>query len=517
MSEIEVPTTTGDEDPTATHRALTSASESWFASPLKESVGAGKNTAHVAHHRDLGETCTLVAEKSTGDSATIRLAGTEFLQFRGGRFHDADDRQIELGTDYLVLHIIVENCSSAMLEFVSLALHRPYRKPGQFKLTTAPGSTVDPAGSTRLLEVFLNTAARDFSAGLPESSKDADVSFAATRGGYLKGDSHAGTLHEGPEAFHRIVGSRTIRSVSAVPYDCPLGKPTHFEDTDTSGNGCWSPADMWAWSLSAGSDGFVEGTPDPCCDSGKDLLFGNYLHWAMAASPSGIAAVRRSPANDCDTKPWRLTSTHFLDLMILVHRSREFLQQLSHRLREFTLKLPEKVQEIEDSDAASKNMSYLEEQSERFGHIQSDLLFLRDHLWFDTVPDHEMGTRVLQAYRAETGVTERYDDIVSEISLRKDVYTILDQSVRLQLQQRRTALEKEHAELEKAEDKRLAAQNTNRNLLIGACGVAFAIPGVFQMSPWVDTWGGFGLTLVIVVVVVAGMFAVYHRSKNGNR
>jgi VIT1/CCC1 family predicted Fe2+/Mn2+ transporter len=126
-------------------------------------------------------------------------------------------------------------------------------------------------------------------------------------------------------------------------------------------------------------------------------------------------------------------------------------------------------------------------------------------LWFDVVPDHEMGSRILQTYRAATGVTERYNDVTSEIALRKDIYTTLHQAVRLQLERLRSDLK------DKADSRRVA-QDSNRNLLIGAFGVAFAIPGVLQMSPLVDTWSGFWISAGVIVAALVIAWVVYQRS-----
>jgi hypothetical protein len=323
---IEVPATGDDiqRESRSTPRAWTSNASSWFASPLKESVGAGKDTKHVFRHLNLDDSCALTAELAgrghtsiSRDTADISLAGVEFLQFRGNRAHDGVGTEIELCTDYLVLHIIVENCSSAMLEAVSGALHRPNQSQNKLALSPTDKATIDPTDQDRLLEVFLAAAEAELNTGFPvppgtPTTGDQGFNFTLSKGGYLETKDHAGTLQRGPVDIYRIVASRTIRSISAIPYDSKIDLPSLFKDLPTSGNDRWSASDMWAWSLSAGSDRYAEGTPDPRSDTNGDLLPGNYLHWATAASPHGIAVVRRTQADNCDTKPWRLAATHFL-------------------------------------------------------------------------------------------------------------------------------------------------------------------------------------------------------------
>ena len=521
VTAIQVPGPTGTTTGGITPKAITTPAAKRFAAPLKDSVGAGDAAPRMFVHQEFGHRFALTPDDDP--DATVSLAAAEFLQYRGIRTHDGSGTDLELGFDYLVLHILVETCSSATLDTVSRALHRPNQKPARIRLRAARGSELSPDGEDRLLPLMCRTVLDELNSGLPADdtagSAGAGFYFTVAHGGFLFGRStgkgpahHAGDLVAGPAGFARVLAGRTIRSVCAVPGAEQIDVPPQFADFLTEeqlaeSDVYWSPADMWAWSLSAGGDKYAEGIPDLRYDSCGDSLFGSYHFWATASSPSGVAVVRTLPADNCDTKPWRLSSTLYLDLLLLVHRSREYLGQLGRRLREFHLDVPHDVDGITDTRSARENLQYLENKSALFGDIQADLVFFRDHLWFETVPDHETDTRLLRAYRDATGITERYDDITSEIALRKDVYTTLHQTVRLRLDRILNDLKDEEHAAQVERDRR-------QNLMLGFLALAFALPGILQMSPMTGQWSGFAITVLVVIVFIIGFLLLLRRNRD---
>src|SRR5690625_4070039 len=395
------------------------------------------------------QTCYHVLDDEDHPDATMELVGIEFLQYRDITMRDPDAASNirEHGYDYLVLHVIAENCSSEMLEQVSLGLHKPRAAVG-VKSSKKP---------IRPLRTLIDISMSELNEGLPREVSDR-FNIRLTPGGYMFGSGCYVDPSQG--SVTRAPGGNPFRAVCAIHGKSPETGPAIFDDAPAlqdRGNlpQQYCNEDLWAWSLSSGVDNFAAGIPDPAVFADDPYSFGDFLHWTTATSAAGFAIVRRSPASREDPRFWMLTSTRLLDLALLVHRSYDYLGHINRRLRNVNF------QDLWTSDTGKYGEHYeknLNESLMDFKGIQADLVWFRDRMWFEAEPKRVTDTWFMRSFRAALGAQERYDDILAEMELRKNVYGTLYDSVQAK------------------RDRERAKQNEFQNWLLGAIAIVVTVP-----------------------------------------
>lgn len=147
------------------------------------------------------------ADHCSASAPSVSLVCAEFLQYRGmvtHRFH-ADTRTSETGElahDFLVLHVVAENCDGPTLEKISQSLHRSrnvldicdWDHHTRHKADKAPASctSTKPGDQrVRLLSFFVNQAVHALNEGLPLPSgttgQHRGFSAYVHKGGWLDG------------------------------------------------------------------------------------------------------------------------------------------------------------------------------------------------------------------------------------------------------------------------------------------------------------------------------------------
>ncbi|WP_297006190.1 hypothetical protein [uncultured Corynebacterium sp.] len=474
---------------------------------------------------------------SVSSRASVRLVCAEFLQYRGMLTHrdvstpdESGGEKVhsvpgELAHDYLVLHILAENCSSSSLEQVSQSLHRSRRRitvksPGQTAERT-PGETQD----VRLLDRFIADAVNALNDGAPDSDR-----FIASVGksGEIAGGSkvtfaeptvirHPG---ERPVRLWRSgVSRRPVRVVCAVPGKDLDAHPALFQDPGEDSEWGWCLQDTWAWALGSGADQFAEGIPRYSSATPDNPDRSAFEYWTMVPTHHGAALVRNCPADVHDSNPWMLSGTRLIDLAILIHRASTMLGNIGERLRSITLASSE-LRGSEDGDQSLDDaVADLSAALKKFRDIQSDFVRFRDRLWFEVVPGRDLDTEFMLSLRESLGVTRRYLDVKDELSLREAVYSVQfnQRQVDLDRQLQRQAAEEAQAR-ENERDRRnhrQSQQDSLQNKTLAFLAIVFAIPGLIQLLPPERSLPLFlGTTAVIVVIIVAALYVVRRHQKS---
>ena len=110
-----------------------------------------------------------------------------------------------------------------------------------------------------------------------------------------------------------------------------------------------------------------------------------------------------------------------------------------------------------------------------------------------------------------TGTRDNFDEIVSELELRKDIYATQADSIQVALDtvRRQKAQEKEEREKEQErQERRREAEEQERrealNINIAIAGLALAVPGLIDLWPRAeDSHTEFWVSLVIVLAIGA--------------
>lgn len=488
-------------------------------------------------------------------AASVSLVCAEFLQYRGmvtHRFHDdtGTSEAGELAHDFLVLHVVAENCDGPTLEKISQSLHRSRNAVDVCDWDGHTRCRVDDARNScrsakrddpglRLLPFFVDQAVSALNEdlpGLPGTDND-QRAFSATvhKGGWLDGRYRlSGVLTPvtslpgggGQIPVWRGMGSsQPLRTVCAIPGHGNYPQPHLFADTADDEEWAWRELDMWAWELGSGADEFAEGIPRYSADVEDTPDRSRYEYWTMLPTANGTAVVRNDSASRQDCRPWMLSSTRFVDLAILVHRSTSMLSNVSERLRAIKFSTASTERASTPCSAPDDETHALTSDLNTFQLIQSDFVRFRDRLWFDAVPDREFETEFMTSLRDATGAAQRYDDVKDELDLRQAVYTTqfnsrqieLDREIRNQAEregaQRRERDAVAQGERQKAEDRR-AKNESAQNLALGFLAIVFAVPGLVQLLPATESTIPFWATgIFIIVFIAASMF--YLRSRQG--
>ncbi|WP_141759146.1 MULTISPECIES: hypothetical protein [unclassified Corynebacterium] len=409
-----------------------------------------------------------------------RLLCSELVTFQDPEHHVSHDSSSEnTATTFLILHLVVENCSAAMLEKASQSIAKVRNRvnivksdakrlviPENKKMHVVRGTHDNDSEQTysiNLLNYFFDLTL----SVLPAAERGLKME----KGGYLRRDKwrfkevtdakdkELELLQEESDRRQRS-GDKVARftTVCAIPgrdiAEVPMllgGAPETDEDLpahqredirremcerDALENGHrWLPSDLWGWQLARGADSYHIGLPALEVAPEKLGRIGLYKNWNIHSSPEGIAVVRRSAISREDPALWMITGTRFMDLALLVARAAKYLSSISNRLREM------KFEGLDGVHTETMNLQQLrgasdklQRQLDRFQDIQRDFVVFRDQLWFETVPGRELYTRVLNAIQDSTGARHLYDDIAGELDIRKEVYTTRFQTLRLQIE-----------------------------------------------------------------------------------
>jgi hypothetical protein len=500
----------------------------------------------------------------SASAPSVSLVCAEFLQYRGmvtHRFH-ADTGTSETGElahDFLVLHVVAENCDGPTLEKISQSLHRSrnaleicdWDEHTRHKTDKAPASCTGTNGRNRgirLLSFFVDQAVHALNEDLPLPSgttgQHKGFSAYVHKGGWLDSayPNPKGTAPptrtvdgNGPIPVWRGMGSnQPLRTVCAVPGHTEYPQPRLFGDVDVEEESAWRELDMWAWELGSGADDFAEGIPRYSADVENSPDRSRYEYWTMLPTANGTAVVRNAPASPQDCRPWMLSSTRFIDLAILIHRSTSMLSNIGERLRAIKFSTASTTRGSSPCATPDDEAQSLMTDLNTFQLIQSDFVRFRDRLWFDAVPDREFETDFMTALREATGAAQRYADVKDELDLRQAVYTTqfnsrqieLDREIRHQAEedahQRAEVKEREEAqrrsdeaaareEREAAEEHRRESESA-RNLALGFLAIVFAVPGLVQLLPTTDSMVPFWATGAFIIAFIAASL-VYLRAR----
>lgn len=484
-----------------------------------------------------------VSGSSTSSHASVRLVCAEFLQYRGMLTHrDIPDASGEVSSvpgelahDYLVLHVLAENCSSSSLELVSQSLHRPRRKVRVY----APGESSAAARKESLLDRFIEDAIAALNDG---ATGDNNFTVSVAKGGELTCHRRLNTTetivtrHPDERPIHlwrNGFSRRPVRVVCAVPGKELSGHPALFQDPSEGSDWEWCLQDTWAWTLGSGADEFAEGIPRYSSTAPEYPDRSPFEYWTLVPTHHGAAMVRNCPADVFDTNPWMLSGTRFTDLAILIQRASTMLGNIGERLRSITL-ASSQVRSA-DADAVSLDDAFGEFTAAliRFRDIQSDFVRFRDRLWFEVVPGRDLDTEFMLSLRKSLGVTRRYLDVKDELTLRESVYSVqfnqrqveLDRQLQLQASQEAKAREDDREERNRiaavaqeqrdAEIHRQAQQDSLQNKTLAFLAIVFAIPGLIQILPPERSLPVFlGTAVVIILVIFAALFVVRRHQKS---
>lgn len=437
------------------------------------------------------ETRYFLQDKDPHAHATIELVGIEFLQYRDGPTRRGQRLSNPTRNNYLVLHVLAENCSSGLLEKISHGLHRHNRQKSVFTLSKPAES-----GATKVnpLKTFIDLSVDAMNA-THLSKAHTQFQVELEPGGYI-------AVPEGQMGRRNGVG-KPFRAVCAIPGKQLTTRPEIFSKSPvlqarSADKEAYSHEDLWAWTLSSGADIFAEGTPDPRVFPNDPYDFGDYLYWATATSAAGYAVVRRGTANSFDPKFWMNTNTRMLDVALLVHRSHDYLAQLTRRLRNMDFQEMWSNNE-EVSHSASDRKKFEKELTasfEKFQELQADLVWFRDRLWFEAIPDHVIDTWFMQAFKLALGSQQRYNDLLAEIELRQQVYGALYNSVQAE------------------QDRKRSNSNNYQTIALGLIAAFIALPEILHEALGMS-WGYAAVIMVVLAVGVPGGFYVWQK-RNGS-
>lgn len=479
----------------------------------------------------------IIEDGGTGD-ARISLQCIELLQYWEA---DADpDRQ--LINRFLVLHLVVENCTSATFEAVSQASHRPrgfvrVRRPE----SVAP-FVKDPHSDRRddlhpLRYYTEKIAVPLLQAALPEGGPDLTM----TKGGFLMARSQgtsqrtaaAGakgerSVGEGLEA--RAAGQASVeqpagdgrrrsyapphRIVLAVPGDEVGAAPALMNRDPRS---AWSDVEKWAWMLATGADEYVEALPAQTESRALRAHCGEYQSWTLWASEFGLAVVRHRVGEPEDgvrlgeTTFMRLPQTVYTDLALLNLRCYQelsvFAADLSlidSRAEQRALRQRQRTDEADREERESPAQSAkrrLEHQLQLLEALQNDFVVFRDKLWFRHVPRHRVDTRILLTLRETCGVGPMLDEFVEELTLRREVYST--QYAALEISESREREEQWRREELARDDERSRREGRAEQLnqILAVAAVVLATPAIVESTGTWSSWEALGWVLATMLVL----------------
>lgn len=452
--------------------------------------------------------------------ASVRLMCAELLSYDGPNLTSTDfEQQGQLHNNFVVLHVAAENCSDAMLEQVTASLSRPRNVVGllpspvfknhdrwkaeELEVLRDAASKNDKAyckedsAEVSLLELFVRVTEKT---AQPQSEPGGAITIEA--GGYQ-------STREGEEA--RSVKPYTISM--AIPGAGAGGAPSIIDAQELPADSPWCVHDLWAWYLSSMYDEYNTAIPNFDEDALRQSQAAKYQTWTVHSSEHGLSFVRRQPLDNKNNNFMMLASTRFVDLAILVRRAENYLLTMSQQLRtmNFGLQSMTDVQATalnEDGEMDSQTLkaqNELREGLRTFGIIQTELVYFRDHLWYERVSGREVATTVLQHMLEKTGTRRSFDDVEDEIALRKDVYSTLAQDGQIAID----ALKAEQAK-EKQE------QQDTANFVLAVVATVLAVPGFLDLFPNLDVAWRIGIGLFLIAALVC-FFYLWLRPREKKR
>lgn len=438
--------------------------------------------------------------------ASIRLMCAELLSYDGPNLTSTDLRQQgQLHNSFIVLHVAAENCSNDMLEQITASLSRPRNvvelrpspvfknhdtwKAEELEVLQDASSGNDKASCQKdsaevsLLELFVRITEKT---AQPQSKPGDAITIEA--GGYQ-------SPREGEEA--RSVKPYTISL--AIPGGGAGGAPSIIDAKEIPEDSPWCAHDIWAWYLASMYDAYNTAIPNFDADALRQSQSAKYQTWTVHSSEEGLSFVRRQPLDNKNNNFMMLASTRFVDLAIMVRRAENYLLTMSNQLRtmDFGLQSMTDVQATAMSEDGEVDEDTLKAQEtlrdglRTFGIIQTELVYFRDHLWYERVSGREMATTVLQHMLDKTGTRRSFEDIEDEIALRKDVYSTLAQDGQIAIDSLKAKQAKEKQE-----------QQDTANFVLAAVATVLAVPGFLDLFPNMDVGWRISIGLFLIAALV---------------
>ncbi|MDO5635118.1 MAG: hypothetical protein Q4G34_09660 [Micrococcus sp.] len=480
-----------------------------FGKRIAKVVGDVKECAEnsYAHHLlfDAGiksDTAYRLIESDGVGHARLFLRCAEFLELSDP--HGIED--LRTTQSFLVLHVMAVDCTSETLEAVSWGMHRPRNK-----VRVVAGKSTDKINP---LSVFTEVALNSLrAAGL----RDRLDGVRLTRGGYLDSQFQypAPSGRSGPSRPRptRIVmalpGDTVSDQPSLIPGAAPLGTTQGIVAPNSGFDRRWTNEEAWAWSLSSGADQYIETLPRQTDDFARRAECGRYERWAVWAGAFGLAVVRRDVNLDDDpvrigqTTLMQLAQTRYIDIAILTMRQFTVLAQLTHDLALIESNGRLDSESIDDAafESLSKRLTALES-------IQGSLVRFRESLWVRTIPRHETDSLVLQSLSDLCGVERLHNDLLEDISFRRDVYSTQYTSRQMERDRRRVERDRELEQAQKSErldhERDREEQSRHRDqitMILTVIALALTVPALVEsFGYWSEPGAGF-LTLGVTIVV----------------
>ncbi|OHF41042.1 hypothetical protein [Corynebacterium sp. HMSC074A01] len=443
--------------------------------------------------------------------ARISLACVEHLQYSGpglrrigtedteGTEGTANTANTAFQNDFLVFHVVAEHCSSAALEAISKSLFR-----SRNRVPLLPEYTPNP---THITEVRKENLLSLLLARFGETIGNTSLAFG--NGGGLRWAQEKDGLTAG----------NPYTTITAIPAREGLELPQRMQQPGEQDLGPWTVHDAWAWFLATRADLFqpeLTALDQHSLDASRVQLFRD---WTVHSDENGLAVVRRAPIENANNFFWIHTGTRLVDLAILVRRADKYLAQMAKQLRAMTFGSTEidqlRLKDEWSDDDIQKASSTLRRSLRNFEALQTELVVFRDHLWYESVSGRPVDTAVLRHMLLATGTRDNFDEIVSELELRKDIYATQADSIQVALDtvRRQKAQEKEEREKEQErQERRREAEEQERrealNINIAIAGLALAVPGLIDLWPRADdSHTEFWISLVVVLAIGAVLFS----------
>lgn len=348
---------------------------------------------------------------------TMELVSFEILQYRSALEESNQDslEKSERFDRFLLVHFIAVDCNNPTVDLISTALSRPRNKINR--------KNSEPISILNKLSKFIN---ENLNAGMPGRGK---YKFSFEAGGYLK---NPGGFEES-NLFAQPV--RTVCAIPNIPASNIDSLPNVFKDDQESSIITPSIAKIWASQLSTGYDFYAYGIPSVesiINSSGEDLLENNIKNWVISVDNNGLALIRTSPELKQDLGPVAITSTRFLDILILIQRSYTALRQVSRLVRQAEVSVKE---EISDQQDLETRQLHLKQRFKLLLEAQVKFAKLRNTLWYNQIPRRELDTYLMLTARKEMGVQGLYDDLVDEVQLCREIYDLAYHEIKTELSQ----------------------------------------------------------------------------------
>ena len=420
--------------------------------------------------------------------ATLRLLSAEVMQFHDLELTDLAGEVPEpaqVTSEFLILNVVAENISSATLGFLSATLRRP-RNSSQFYKHDNFYRESPP--QLYALTKFTNLAIERIDAALGR-----ERSMRVSSEGRLVATAAA----PGPAGTFTLPAPQRV--VFAVPNPAKPAKSLRLTETLSEGNNgsvpdtigaplilrgaesTWAWHEQWAWQLMNGADSYPEQVPAQTNSARDGFVAAKLSSWTIMTSDEGVAMVRTKSASREGMRYWSMAGTRFVDLVMLQMRA----QAGETHLRKSLQIVGEQSQVKREGDQEVRQRA-LRADLDRLEKLQLDHIEIRDKLWFRSVPNRDIDTRILKGLQDATDFDQLRDDFDSKVDSRQDVIG--------------TQFEQLSGQIAEAEAKRAEAMN----LVLGFVAAAVGAPD------WADAAGveSLGGMLLLGLIIFVAMFVV---------